>query len=229
MFREDEMVQLTSRNRRKWSIESTGVVIGLVVGALLTAVVAAVFVRGSDDIIYATGEPANVAADLTDLVAQSELVVSGTVAERRPGRVVGEDLDPQETHEQLRLDEIVLKVDKVLAGDGVQPGDVVIYEEVVGFVDDDRTLVFAGAADAAKPGDSGIYFLLREEPDMRMRLTTPDGRLLVADNGKRFEGQPTITNAVGSLLVSTPEEVEARVIALADIVGTRSLQLQLEE
>jgi hypothetical protein len=194
------------------------VLAGLVFAAALLALLAAVFSAGSADVITATGEPAVTAADLDELISRSEVVVIARVVDRRPGRVVGEDLDAEETHEQLRYDEIVLEVVEVLAGSGLAAGDQVVYEEIAGFVDDDRLLVFEGAARRARIGDSGIYFLVQERGQPALALTTPDSRILVS--GSRLLQEPRITPAIEELERSTPVDAMAAIRSRSALVGT---------
>ncbi len=215
----------TLRSRRRAHLR--GFFAGLGFTGALLALLFAIFGPGGADVITATGEPAVTAATLDELTARSSLVIEAKVVERRPGRIVGEDVDPQETHEQIRMDQVVLEVIEVLAGSGAAVGDRVVFEEIVGFVDDPRPIVFEGAAAAARVGDRGLYFLVQEAGQPALRLTTPDSRLLISEG--RFIPEDRMTPAVEGLEVMDPEEVARLVRTRASLIGTQRPPRMLED
>jgi hypothetical protein len=171
------------------------VLVGPIVAAVV-AVVAGLVVAGGDDAgapapapaaeAEASAEPVAVAsnapraATLEELVAASDVVVRGRVAETRRGRRFGE---PGGRTIVSRL--VTLRVDAVLAGARPSAGAVLVEEE--GWLDDGSPLVVDGLS-PTEEGDSGIWFLSAGgDPDVPAYVVVgPQGRYLT--DGGRLAG-----------------------------------------
>lgn len=128
-------------------------------------------------------EPVAVSSDaprvttLDELVAASDVVVQGRVAEIRRGRAFGE---PGGRTIVSRL--VTLRVETVLAGASPTTGAVLVEEE--GWLDDGSPLVVDGLR-PTEEGDSGVWFLTAGgDPDVPAYVVVgPQGRYL-AEGGR---------------------------------------------
>jgi hypothetical protein len=165
------------------------------VAAAAVALAAGLVVAGRDDAgspapgdrsPAAQAEPVAVSSDaprlatLDELVAASDVVVQGRVAETRQGRSFGE---PGGRTIVSRL--VTLRVDAVLAGAAPAAGAVLVEEE--GWLDDGSPLVVDGLR-PTEEGDSGIWFLAAGgDPDVPAYVVVgPQGRYLA--EGERLAG-----------------------------------------
>jgi hypothetical protein len=116
-------------------------------------------------------------ASLDELVASSDLVVTGEVAGTERGRTFGQ---PGGTTIESRL--VTLTVDEVLAGSAPRAGTVLVEEE--GWLDDGRALVVDGAR-PSEAGDRGVWFLVEvDDPDLPVyTVVSAEGRYLVGPDG----------------------------------------------
>jgi hypothetical protein len=121
---------------------------------------------------------------LDELVAASDVVITGEVAGTERGRTFGQ---PGGATIESRL--VTLTVDEVVAGTAPRATTVLVEEE--GWLDDGRALVVDGAR-PSEAGDRGVWFLVEvDDPDLPVYtvvsaegryLTDPEGTLAGADN-----------------------------------------------
>jgi hypothetical protein len=116
-------------------------------------------------------------ATLDELVAASDVVVQGRVAETRRGRAFGE---PGGRTIVSRL--VTLRVETVLAGAPPTTGAVLVEEE--GWLDDGSPLVIDGLR-PTEEGDSGVWFLAAGgDPDVPAYVVVGSQGRYLAEGGR---------------------------------------------
>ena len=116
---------------------------------------------------------------LDQLVDASDVVVRGVVTDTQRGRWFGDGSNGPRIRSRL----VTLRVDRVLAGTGVEPGSTVLVEEE-GWTEEGAPLVVDGAAPSAD-GDDGIWFLVDpgDATTGARIVVNAEGRYLVGPGG----------------------------------------------
>ena len=142
--------------------------------------------RADSDVVEVASDTRHRYAELGELVAATDLVVSGRVVAVEPGRTFGAvDDEGNAGGNAIRSNVVTVEVrDVIAAGSAVAPpaaGTVVLVEEEATLLD--GTPIAVDGARATKVGDAGIWFLSAStDPEFPgFTVVNSQGRYLLAD------------------------------------------------